>query len=401
MYFSYLKLRKKKQYTALFYRYALKIFKKIEKKKIWVISDRINLARDNGEALFCYLSTIDTKDVLPCFDISKKSADYKRLKKYGKVLPHDSFRYKLYFLAAQKIISAQIDEYVINAFDQLRDYLLNLYRFDIVFLQHGLTKDDLSDWLNRFDKNIALFVTGAKPEYNSIIQGNYFYTEKEVKLTGFPRFDNLIKEDTKKQLIILPTWRKALANTIDKKTGERIYNREFKNSEYFQFYHKLIHDERLLSCMREKGYTGKFCLHINHMEQIEDFTGNDIISIQDGNLDYQKEFRENALMLTDYSSVAFDFAYMKKEVVYAQFDRQKFFEEQTYDEGYFDYERDGFGPVCYNYEDTVQSLIAAINRDAKMEEIYEKRVDDFYDKTDRKNCERVYKAILNIDKQKD
>lgn len=51
-------------------------------------------------------------------------------------------------------------------------------------------------------------------------------------------------------------------------------------------------------------------------------------------------------MVTDYSSVAFDFAYMKKSLVYAQFDREAFFEGQTYDEGYFNYETDGFGPYA-------------------------------------------------------
>ena len=110
----------------------------------------------------------------------------------------------MYFLSADKIISAHIDEYVINAFGVKRDYLKNLFRFDFVFLQHGLTKDDLSGWVNRFNKNISLFVTAAKPEYQSIVDGNYFYTDKEVKLTGFPRFDNLVANKTKKQIIILP-----------------------------------------------------------------------------------------------------------------------------------------------------------------------------------------------------
>ena len=109
-------------------------------------------------------------------------------------------------------------------------------------------KDDLSGWVNRFNKNISLFVTAAKPEYQSIVDGNYFYTDKEVKLTGFPRFDNLVADKTKKQIIILPTWRKQLANSIDQKTGQRIYNDTFKNSAFFKFYDRLIQDERLLDC---------------------------------------------------------------------------------------------------------------------------------------------------------
>lgn len=397
-----LELVKKGYFKECFYRYATRVFRKIHSnKKIWLLSDRINLARDNGEALFQYLNRIDTGNVDVYFDISKKCSDYERMKQIGKVVPHGSFRYCMYFLSADKIISAHIDEYVINAFGVKRDYLKNLFRFDFVFLQHGLTKDDLSGWVNRFNKNISLFVTAAKPEYQSIVDGNYFYTDKEVKLTGFPRFDNLVANKTKKQIIILPTWRKQLANSIDQKTGQRIYNDTFKNSAFFKFYDRLIQDERLLDCMREHGYTGKFCLHVNHMEQIGDYHGNDVIQIHEGALNYQKEFVENALMITDYSSVAFDFAYMKKSLVYAQFDREAFFEGQTYDEGYFNYETDGFGPVCYDYETTVQSIIDAIKRDCEMSEEYKKRVDNFYYKTDTDNCKRVYEAILAIDQNKE
>ena len=38
---------------------------------------------------------------------------------------------------------------------------------DYVFLQHGITKDDLSSWLNT-KKNMSLFVTATQDEYNSI-----------------------------------------------------------------------------------------------------------------------------------------------------------------------------------------------------------------------------------------
>lgn len=391
-----LELLSKGKLSLLGYRLALRVLRKFHKKKIWLLSDRINMARDNGEALFKYLNTIDTGDVQVYFDIYKKCEDYKRMKQYGKVISHDSMRYRLYFLAADKIVSAHIDEYVINAFGADRDFMKNLYQFDTVFLQHGVTKDDLSGWVNKYNKNIGMFVTVSPMEYQSILDGDYFYSKDDVKLTGFPRFDYLTCSEKKKQVIFLPSWRKALANSIDVKTGERIYNPEFKNTEFFRFYNNLLQDERLLECMRKNGYTGKFCLHVNHMEQIGDYTGNDVFEIQRGNLDYQKEFVENALMLTDYSSVAFDFAYMKKSIVYAQFDRKEFFEGQAYDEGYFDYETDGFGPVCYDYESTVDALIHAIEQDCAIDEEYQKRIEKFYYKTDTNNCKRVYDAILAI-----
>ena len=53
------------------------------------------------------------------------------------------------------------------------------------------------------------------------------------------------------------------------------------------------------------------------------------------------------------SSVAFDFAYLGKPVIYAQFDKEEFYEKHDYKAGYFNYERDGFGEVVYDLESTV------------------------------------------------
>ena len=86
----------------------------------------------------------------------------------------------------------------------------------------------------------------------------------------------------------------------------------------------------------------------------------------------------------------------KKPVVYTQFDRESFFEGYLYSEGYFSYEEDGFGPIEYNYEDTVQRIISYIETGCKMEDKYQARVTSFFKYVDTNNCERVYKAITKI-----
>ena len=146
--------------------------------------------------------------------------------------------------------------------------------------------------------------------------------------------------------------------------------------------------------MKTNGYVGKFCLHTNNMQQIQDFTGNEVILINEEPLDYTKEFLENALMITDYSSVAFDFAYTKKPVIYVQVDREEFFAGQVYEPGYFSYDNDGFGPVCYDYEQTVAAIIKAIENDCRMEEKYLNRVENFFGDLGESNCENVLNEIL-------
>ena len=128
---------------------------------------------------------------------------------------------------------------------------------------------------------------------------------------------------------------------------------------------------------------------------MNDFKENRLIEVKE-NIDYQGTFSESSLLITDYSSVAFDFAYLKKPIIYTQFDIDTFFEGQVYDKGYFEYERDGFGPVCYDYETTVKTIIEYIEKDCVIEDKYIKRINDFYAYNDKNNCKRVYEEILKL-----
>ena len=54
-------------------------------------------------------------------------------------------------------------------------------------------------------------------------------------------------------------------------------------------------------------------------EQIIDHQSNDVIEFVN-EIDYSDMLTKASLMVTDYSSLSFDFAYLKKPVIYAQFD---------------------------------------------------------------------------------
>ena len=170
---------------------AKEYFKKPKKKEIWLINDRVNKAGDNGEFFFRYLNLKNPKDINFNFVISKYSSDYKRLKKLGNVLCLSSKEYKQTFLKADKIISSVSNSWIDNAFGKNRKYLIDLYHFDLIFLQHGISKDDVSNLLHRFFKNFSMIITASKYEYKSFLSPNYGYENKNIKLTGFSRFDNL------------------------------------------------------------------------------------------------------------------------------------------------------------------------------------------------------------------
>lgn len=397
---KWLKARGRNDIAKLRKRYFLYKFTHKNAPKIWLISDRVENAGDNGEVLFKYLNKIkketdELDNVRPIFVISKNAKCIDRLKSEGEVVFIEDKKFPLYFLMAEKIISSGASDFTMNPFEKDRRYLVDLFNFKYYYLQHGVACADLSVWLNRYYKNIEMIFATSEREKNSFIEDNYYYSEDNVVITGQSRFDDLYI-DTRKEILILPTWRKSIKESYDINTTS-VYFDGFKETEYFKYYNGLINNERLLEAMRKHGYTGLFCIHPIHMKQTVDFTGNDVFKINDGYIDYNEVFAHSALMITDYSSVLFDFAYLRKPVVYTHFDKEDFFAGQIYDEGYFSYENDGFGPVCYDLETTVDAIISAIERDCENEQKYLERIDNFYAYSDKDNCKRIYEALKKQD----
>ena len=104
---------------------------------------------------------------------------------------------------------------------------------------------------------------------------------------------------------------------------------------------------------------------------------------------YQELFNNSSVLITDYSSVFFDFAYLKKPVIYYHPT-----DNYHYVESYFDYETMGFGDVIDNQDDLFIKLDEYLSNGCQMEDKYKKRVDDFFVYRDKNNCKRVYDWIL-------
>ena len=388
------------RFTIVLYRILYYIDKMFQRKPVWIVMDRPHLAKDNGEHMFRYLQNTDAAKKNDIYFVLKKSSrDYERLKKVGKVLVHNSLKHRLKYLESRFLIAAAANNLTVNAFGKSGVYYHDLYSFNFVYLRHGVSHNDQSDWLHHLKKNMRVLVATCKPEYDGILKGGYGYTEREVKLTGLARYDNLYN-DKKKIIAILPTWRQNLEGELLYRSSKRGYIPGFKDSDYFKFYNGLINNEKLLSAMKENGYTGVFYLHPVFEAQFKDFSGNDIIKVGNGVAYYQQVFKESALMVTDFSSVAFDFAYLKKPVIYSQFDEDTFYKYHTWGKGYFTYRKDGFGPITTSLEETVDTLIEYIETGCEMKPEYVEKVDNFFAYTDRNNCKRIYDAILQADSEK-
>src|SRR5699024_865895 len=141
------------------------------------------------------------------------------------------------------------------------------------------------------------------------------YREDEVVATGLARFESLFTEDIplKRQVLIIPTWRDWITN-----------NTIFEESDYFAKYKELLFDPRLKEFSEKHQIELVFCLHPNMQDYVDYFADAPVTIIRQGERDVQDLIKESMVMLTDYSSVAFDFSFLHKPVVYYQFDRNRF-----------------------------------------------------------------------------
>ena len=372
------------------------IKKNKNKSEIWLVNDRRDQAGDNGEYFFRYLIKKQPKHISIYFAIEKNCSDYNRLKNLGNILDLNSQKYLNIFLIADKIISSISNSWVINPFKEDYAYMKDLMKFDNIFLQHGIIKDDLSNYLNRYIKKYDIFVTSSKKEYRSILSHEYGYKKDNVILTGLPRYDNLeklkININIKKQIIIIPTWRVNIKGTIDLITYKSIHSETFMSTNYFQFYNKMINDQKLLSHMEKYNYKGIFCLHPCFSAQWVDFQKNNYFSVEE-KCNYQEFLLESSLLITDYSSIFFDFGYLRKPVIYSHFDYEEY-RKDHYREGYFNYKSDGFGPVCYDINCTINEIIYEIKNNCFLRVKYLKRIKKFFSFFDENNCERVFNEII-------
>ena len=371
----------------------------MKNKRIWIYFDKIYKAGDNAEYLYKYASK-QNDNIKHYYVINKASNDYKRLKKEkANILIFGSKKLRIYSLYAEVILATHKNVISFLGFTKpSRKFFQDLFNPEIVCIQHGLTMQAIAQHQNRLEDNTKLYMCASKYEIENLSRSIYGYDKKKLKLVGLARFDGLINND-KRQILISPTWRKNAANTSTRMGNTREYTEEFKNTEYFKIFNDLINNKKLIDKAKKDNYKIIFMLHPVITAQEEDFKTNDFVTILTVNsgISYEQLLTESSLMVTDYSGIQYDFAYMRKPIIYFHPDELP----AQYEDGGINYETMGFGPICKNSEELVDLLCKYMENNCITEEKYVKRADDFFAFKDHNNCKRIYDEVKKyIDERK-
>jgi len=365
--------------------------------------DRIFDANDNGERLFSYLRA-ERPDINAWFVVEKDTRDWDRMRAAGasRLVAYGSFRWMMLMLNCDWLLSSHGGRAV--AEPPRITHIVGRPTWRYAFLQHGVIQSDLSRWLN--SRDIDLFVVSTRPELESISSDGtaYLFTTKETHNTGLPRHDRLLAKgrevapDDRDLVIVAPTWRKWMTGVPDSLTHRRSVDPGFWDSDYLRKWSAILGSPEIAQAAARRGRRVVFMPHPNFqmlLPQIHLPAHVEALTFADN--DAQEIYARAALLVTDYSSVAFDVAMLDRPIVYFQFDRDEVLGGAHLGrQGYFDYARDGFGPVPTDLESAVRAIVASIDHGPRPAPEYQARIDRTFTTRDGQASARVVAAVEEL-----
>lgn len=356
------------------------------RRDIWIVGERPYKAQDTGYQFFKYMrEKYPERNVY--YVIEKDSPELKNVKPYGNILYFKSKQHIWHTLMATRVIGSHHPDYL---YPLRTKEFKRAVKATKVFLQHGVmgTKNMVANYgrnARSFDTDLFLVSSDFEKE---MIVNDFRYDPHEVKVTGLSRFDSLLANDvkTKRQLLIIPTWREWL-----------VTDEAFLESEYFERYRELIHHPRLHALATEYQFDIVFCLHPNMQKFTSYFSNAPVRVISQGEVDVQHLLKESAMMITDYSSVGFDFSFLHKPILYYQFDRKRFIGKRG---SHLDLDNDLPGDVVYDVDEILHLIEDYTKTDFQMKNEYRNRAAKFLKYHDTQSCERIFQAIVRFKSQR-
>lgn len=354
-------------------------------KDLWLISERPDEARDNGYWLYKWIlenhSEINVKFVL-----SKDSTDYAKMPRKDLIIkPGSASHYVSYILSSYSISTHMHGACPGKSF--VIPFLPLARKKKTVFLQHGIILNSI-----KLRGGLDCIIASSDREKEKIINSNPNY-KSVIYTTGLCRYDTLIDRqnyESEKIILVMPTFRKWLRDIGRLKKPDTT----FKETNYYKTWNSFLNSKRLYTILKKNNLKLIFFPHNEIQKLAHNFSSpNDQVTIgKPGEYDVQSLLKKSSILVTDYSSVFFDFVYMDKPVIFYQFDQNDFFAKHYKSSG----EVYPFGNICKYEKNLVDEIQETIANNYNLQKDFATETKTFYKHRDRQNCERVFKTIIGL-----
>lgn len=216
--------------------------------------------------------------------------------------------------------------------------------------------------------------------------------DEKLITTGMARFDRLPANQPPaeiKRILLMFTWREWLFGLSEKK---------FRESDYFKATIGLLQSKELQSLILSEGVELRIILH-PFMKKYEKYFRKDrrvrqhVSFFSFDELLIMDEVEQADMLITDYSSIAWDFLYMNKPIVFYTFDQEDFVANRG---TYLDLDTDLFGYKAET-EKEVLSFLSHIMIGRNYSNPYFSMAASYIDFFDNRNCERLANMLFSKD----
>ncbi|WP_210544215.1 CDP-glycerol glycerophosphotransferase family protein [Rhodoferax sp. PAMC 29310] len=368
--------------------------------KAWVFVDRAEDADDNAEHMYRWVRQ-NHPEINAWFLLHRDSSDWARLASEGFRLVPPGLMGKLTILNSEHIVSSHT-EYALGGFD--RKMYGDKMRWRFTFIPHGITKDDVSHWLNQ--QPFDLFITSSPAEQASIVDDDtpYRYTAHDATYAGLARRDRLLSmaRSTPLQevnyLLLMPTWRASLLDDRAETASPEERIEIVRATVFCQAWSALLNSRILHDSAKRHNLQIVIMVHVNLSPVIAAFDVPSCVKVlHAATADFQSVLCKSIALVTDYTSVAFEMAFLRRMTFYYQFDRERFYGgDHNWRPGYFDYDLDGFGPVAFTEVELLAKINHFLGNACQLEPQYLERMKEAMPEVDDQACRRIFESIVRL-----
>lgn len=362
-----------------------------KKRKIWLVYEKFcSMAQDNGYYFFkyCMEQLPESQKKRIFFILDPKSPDWDKTTPYrSHVIPFMSIRHMIYSLAAGIYIASDSKKHLYAWLPKPNFISNQINQHKILFLQHGVTALKRVDPL--FGQHgltpMTHFAVTSEFEQDIVVK-NFGYTPENTPVLGFCRWDVLEDTSTPEErlILVMPTWRSWLEDATPE---------EFRKSDYYQKYTALLQSSQLKQILAENSTKIIFYIHPKFKDYLSEFnsTCDSVELIPFGTLPLNELLRKCSMLITDYSSVCWEAYYLKKPVLFYQFDCERYKKEHG---SYIDMQKELFGERFTESAALISSMEQYIISGFQEKEEYSRKRSHYFAYHDNDNSKRTYEYLV-------
>ena len=285
---------------------------------IWVIGENHGSTANNNSYFF-WKHIVNIKDGIDKYIVFQKNDNtkkvYNSLSSYEKrfVLWKNSINhFKVYNKADLLFASSTYKDVIPNKF--IKEFPVKITT-PLIYLRHGVAGMKRTNYTgNSYWNNMFKFLSYNPTEPEDLMEYNHFHKHQILSFDYLPRYTEFVKKDqeytNKNQILWFITWREYFGSNAETKIF----------SSYIQ---QVVKSKKLKKYLNKNNLTLKVCVHQffdrKTFKDIYKYSEEGVIDfVHSQDIDVMDELVKSEALITDYSSVAYDFSLLNRPVLLFQ-----------------------------------------------------------------------------------